>query len=98
MDFKSFNPEQCYPTVTDELYAYVAERDRELCQVTGGPGGVLHHIKYKGQGGENKANNLIILSTDAHVGKDGEHSKPRDVEYYYSRVKANEKRFRRELV
>ncbi len=98
VDYKSFDPEQEFDEVTDELYAYVCARDDGLCQRFGCPGGVLHHIKYKGQGGKNKANNLILLSTEAHVGKNGEHNLPIDVNYYYGRVKKNEKRFRRSLV
>ena len=98
MNYKQFDPEQCYDSVTEELFQYVIARDNELCQVTGGQGHEVHHVKYKSKGGKNKANNLILLSMDSHNGKNGEHRKHRDVDYYYSRIKANEKRFRRELV
>jgi len=99
VDYKSFDVDECFDGVSDELYEYVCSRDNGICQVLGCEGGVLHHIKYKSAGGENKASNLILLSLKAHVGKGGEHTgSPKDVEYYYSRVKANEKRFRRELV
>ena len=98
VNYKDFDPEEEFDTVTDELYEYVCARDDGICQRYGCPGGVLHHIKYKGQGGKNKASNLIVLSSNAHVGKEGEHSIPLDVNYYYSRVKRNEKRFRNNLI
>lgn len=96
MDYRNFDPEHCYNSVTEELWQYVYARDNGICQVKGGQGEVVHHIKYRSKGVEHKANNLILLSDKEHK---KEHNKRHlDPNYYLERVKRNEKRFRERLV
>lgn len=94
---KNFNPEEEFDEVTEELWQYIYARDNGLCQVYGGEGEHAHHVEYKGQGGKNKANNLILLSERAHL--EEEHGKsPRGAKYYLRKIKRNEKRLRENLV
>jgi 5-methylcytosine-specific restriction endonuclease McrA len=63
--------------------------------VYGTEGGEIHHIKYRSQGGEHFADNLILLSKKAHY---EEHSvQPRDPKIYKKAIKRNMKRLKGRL-
>ena len=96
MNYKTFDPEEEFDEMTEELVDYCHTRDNGLCQVKGIEGSEFHHIVYRSQGGKNKANNLILLSQKAHY---NEHCvEPLDEEFYFNAIKRNEKRFRRNMV
>lgn len=95
MSFKSFDPNRCFECVTEELWEYVVERDSGLCQIYGGQGDHLHHVVRKTRGGDNCANNLILLSHKAHR---EEHQKPKQIDFYQKIISKNEKRFRKNMV
>lgn len=96
MNFKNFDPDECFEEVTEELWQYVYNRDNGICQVSGGEGHETHHIKYRSAGGKNCANNLILLSMKSHW---VEHNvEPLNERCYIKQVKKNEKRFRARLV
>ena len=73
---KMINPEiegteyqqgQCY-SYYDTRY-FVFARDNYTCQVCGKRGKILqtHHIRYKSNGGSDRADNLITVCTDCHT-------------------------------
>ena len=97
MSMKDIDPNEIQDEIDDELYNYVVTRDNGICQVCGAPGVEVHHVKYKSLGGKNKANNLILLCWLDH--KVMEHGKkPKSKEFYFERIKINERRLRKNLV
>lgn len=51
-----------------ELYDEVMERDRYQCVLCGSANSiVVHHVKYRSEGGLDAANNLVVLCTECHV-------------------------------
>lgn len=56
-----------YAVVSEDLVSYIYTRDEERCQITGGRGNEIHHIKPKSLGGKNCARNLVLLSKVGHM-------------------------------
>lgn len=64
MEFKTVDPEECYPL--NLIHEYVLERDNGLCQLCGSVGDQKHHIKFRSQGGDDRPNNLVLLCVMCH--------------------------------
>ena len=97
MTMKSLNPNKAQDEMDDVLYNYVATRDNGLCQVCGSEGTQEHHVLYKSMGGKNKANNLILLCWKDHIAEEhGRKARPR--QFYFDRIKTNERRLREKLI
>lgn len=60
------DPSFDYDEVTEELYAYVAWRDDELCLLCAKGASHVHHIIFRSQGGKHRANNLACLCEYCH--------------------------------
>jgi hypothetical protein len=96
---KEFDPEKCFNIITNELRTYVMVRDNGLCQLCGKIGSDCHHVIFKSQLGDNKANNLIVLCKKCHTGYGGIHGiMGKNLKILYSAIKRNEKKLRERLV
>ena len=94
---KEINPDESQGDITEELWNYVYERDNGLCQICGKAGTEIHHIIFKSHGGNNFANNLILLCYYCH--HVNIHLKYNvTVQDLYKRVKQNEQLLRESLV
>jgi 5-methylcytosine-specific restriction endonuclease McrA len=99
MNLKSLNPNKVYADITELLYNYVVTRDNGICQICGGKGEHLHHIKFKGGGGKNMANNLILLCQKCHTGTYGIHGISKNMcNLLLKQLKVNEKRMRDKFI
>lgn len=95
--FKKLDPDKRYAKVTEFLWGYVFHRDRGLCQICGGAGHHVHHVKYRSHDRNGHyANNLILLCLKCHT---MEHTVSRnDVEYIVERISVNEIKFKGNIV
>lgn len=91
------NPNEKFPKVTEELWQYIFARDNELCQRCGKGGEQAHHIKYRSHGGQNYANNLILLCVKCHLYRE-HNGQGVDSKILLERIIENERRFRETLV
>ncbi len=92
------DPEGDYEEYDEELRRYVWERDNGLCIMCNRKGQECHHIVFRSRTkvGTHKPNNLGTLCRDCH---DVQHSdEPIENEVLFKKVKANEVRFRKELI
>jgi 5-methylcytosine-specific restriction endonuclease McrA len=62
----SFDPEQEFDTMTQELRDYVYSRDEGQCLKCGNLGSDPHHVIYRSKGGKHKANNIATLCNKCH--------------------------------
>jgi len=95
MGYRSIDPEEEYEHCF--LWDYVYQRDNEMCQLCGAPGGEQHHVISRGRRGITKASNLILLCHTCHRGGNHNFSQT-DTEKMLFIVRRNESRFRQRMI
>lgn len=92
----SFDPNEEFEELTEELRAYVFFRDEGICQICGKSGSEPHHIKYRSKGGKHCANNLASTCQKCHSKIHNKEDKYKEL--LKTRIEENEKRLRRDLI